>query len=217
MTVQPRLCRMCRLGWAITPLCRQLKLNLEPALQAMLVRQVGCPSLSGTPPRSRLMATFRHPQTWFTYLELCPVRQLPIAMMRMFPLVTVPRQLVNAEMRAPFLLAPTLVTRFLRSVTVLTSRMLKRCTFTACPEVLCMAVKVLGSTLLSDLLPVQCLWNPLARLWSLLLATPLNRGLRLPTRLMTPQQCPRLPLDLKDSSPDTNFTRPLPPVTVYVA
>lgn len=110
MTVNPRLCRICTLVCTITPLCRQLKLNLEPALQATLVVQVGCPLVSGTLPRSRLILRLRKPQSPFTYLELCSVRQLPIAMTRMLLLVTLPRQFVSAEISAPFLFAPTLVT-----------------------------------------------------------------------------------------------------------
>lgn len=40
MTVQPRRCRIRLSGPAVTPLCRQLKLNLPPALKATLVTHV---------------------------------------------------------------------------------------------------------------------------------------------------------------------------------
>lgn len=54
-----------------------------------------------------------------------------MAMMRIFPLVTVPRQIGRAVIRAPFLLACTLVTPLKRRVTLLTSRMLQRCSLSA--------------------------------------------------------------------------------------
>lgn len=93
---------------------------------------------------------------WFTRLDRHPVRQLPMAMTRMFLFASVPRHDGTSVMTAPFLLAPTLVTPVWRRVMLFTIRMLQGCPLSICSAVLCMAVNVLGRTLLSDLLLLSC-------------------------------------------------------------
>lgn len=107
-----------------------------------------------------------------------------MAMMRVFPLESVPKHEGSAVIRAPFLLAPTLVTRLLRSITLLTSRILKRCTFSICPEVLCIIVKVLGRTLLRALFPLRCRPNLVAPLAKVLLDSPRILLLSRPTLII---------------------------------
>ncbi len=87
------------------------------------------------PDRLRITSFIRRFKQWhipFTYLSLWWVRQLPMAMTRIFLLVRVPRQVGRAVIRAPFLLACTLVTCFRRRTTLLTTRMGKRPTFSIC-------------------------------------------------------------------------------------
>ncbi len=132
MTVKRRFCRIPLLPRIITPLCRQLKFSLPPALQATLVLQVVWCLLPDRLRITRFMASFRQWHIPFTYLSLWWVRQLPMAMTRIFPLVSVPRQVGRAVIRAPFLLACTLVTCFRRRTTLLTIRIGKRPTFSMC-------------------------------------------------------------------------------------
>lgn len=66
MTVKNRLCRQCLVADRVTPLCRQLKLHLPPALQATLVVQVVCPLLGCTFGMMILIATLSVLQIGFT-------------------------------------------------------------------------------------------------------------------------------------------------------
>lgn len=133
------------------------------------------------------------------------MRQLPIAMMRIFPLDRVPRHDGSAVMRAPFLLACTLVTPLRRSVVLFTTRMLQRCRLRACPEVLWIAVKVLGSRLLRALLLVRCLWHLVAPVCSLLLARLMKLLLTVPIRCVTLLSACRTPFLLVCRTPLRTF------------
>lgn len=138
------------------------------------------------------IARLRNLRIPFTYLVLCPVRQLPMAMTRIFPFLRVPRHVGSAEIRAPFLFAPTLVTWFRRRTTLLTTRIWQRLTLSICPVVLCMAVNVLGRRLLSAVFLVRCPPHLSAPLCNRLLASRRTRDRQSLAPLISGTTCPIL-------------------------
>lgn len=66
-------------------------------------------------------------------------------------------------------------------------------------------MKVLGRRLLSDLLPVRCLSNSMARFVSLLLLTPVNALLSDDIPVVTEPHLSSLPLELTERTPEKRF------------